>query len=121
MAMNKKEQAELAAAKREARLRELIVLQPRIPPDIPAPVSEGETRGFDFNAYGSFLTVTKYESTVSAHYALDAKGRRIGCGRQRSVELYSSRELALEAAKRELVWIAAEAIIEKVEQYERNH
>lgn len=122
MAMNKREQAELADAKREARLRELIVLQPRIPPDIPAPrQGENPTCGWKFNPYSNFITVVQCMSTSVMHCQLDSKGRHIGSGSQRSVALYSTRELALEAAKRELVWMAAEDITNKVEQYERNH
>ena len=121
MAMNKKEQAELAAAKREARLRELIVLQPRIPPDIPAPVEGKQTCGWKFNPYGNTLNVVRCLSTSAMHCQLDNKGRRVGSERRISAALYSTRELAFEAVKREIVWLAAEEIINKVEQYEQTH
>jgi hypothetical protein len=122
MAMNKAEKAALEAAQREARLRELIVLKPPILPDIPAPVSGGKAiRGYAFNVYSSHLNVGYYESTITGHYSLNEAGKRIGSGSQQVIALYSTRELAYEAAKIAAVWVAAQALLTKVEQYERNN
>jgi hypothetical protein len=125
MAMNKAEKAALEAAQDEARLRELFVLLPLIPPDIPAPGranGHASAEGWLASCHRSYsITVGKVRSTVSCHDNLTADGRKMGSGRQGAVALYSTKELAVEAAKRAHLWDFATGFLAKVKSYERNN
>lgn len=125
MAMNKAEKAALEAAQDEARLRALFVLLPLIPPDIPAPSHANgyeETVGYLGNCNGSYsISVSKIRSTVANHDNITEDGRKIGSGTQGARALYSTKALAVEAAKRQYLWRFARDFLDKVKCYERNN
>lgn len=125
MAMNKAEKAALEAAQDEARVRELFVLLPLIPPDIPAPSSANdhkETKGWLAGFNGNYsISVSRIRSTVASHDNITADGKNIGSGTQGARALYSTKELAVEAAKRAYLWRIAKELLEKVKHYERNN
>lgn len=125
MAMNKAEKAALEAAQDEARARALFVLLPLIPPDIPAPSSESnyeETVGYLASCNGNYsISVSRIRSTVASHDNITADGKKIGSGTQGARALYSTKELAVEAAKRAYLWRIAKEFLEKVKNYERNN
>jgi len=122
MAMNKAEKALLQAAQDELRMRELFALLPRIPPDIPAPTGSCQAiEGWSFNSHRNYMSVSRKYSTCSSHYTVDENGAKVGPGTQGSRALYSTKELAFEAMKRDYAWNAALKLLETVKLYERDN
>jgi hypothetical protein len=101
MAMNKKEQAEMAALKRKLAVASAFVRTPAVAKDLPPPDPVGRTEythGFDFNTYDK--STREYWSGCIFHYTSNPAGKKgYLSGSQRGIALYSTRLLALKALR----------------------
>lgn len=102
MAMNKKEQAEMAALRRAVLVAGAFVRTPSVRPDLPPPDRSGSgqkyTEGFNYNVH----TRAVYEAWSDSSY--QGRGRAPEDGKYRSasqnpVSLFSTRLLALQALR----------------------
>lgn len=114
MAMNKKEQAEMAALKRQLAVASAFVRTPAVEKDLPPPIpGEGNsghvTHGFNFNTYTQ--EVREYWSGAVATYSENPKAKKgYVSGSQGSTALYSTRLMALKALRHAVENEAAESL-----------
>lgn len=114
MAMNKKEQAEMAKLKQQLAVASAFVRTPAVEKDLPPPVSdEGNcghvTHGFNFNSYAQ--EVREYWSGAVTTYRENPKAKKgYVSGSQGGTALYSTRLLALKALRHEVENEAAESL-----------
>jgi hypothetical protein len=98
MALNKKEQAEMAALKREALLGRALRWTDPVPRDLPPPNSGVTvTQGWDFNAHCG--TVDKAWSSAVHHGRGEYQSKGRSSGSQNPRTLFSNEELALRACR----------------------
>lgn len=101
MAMNKKEQAEMAALKRQLAVASAFVRTPAVSEDLPPPTPDERhryTHGFSFNTYNK--NVSEYwSSSVSNHTENPEEKKGYISGSQGGIALYSTRLLALKALR----------------------
>lgn len=101
MAMNKKEQAEMADMRRELAEARALRYTPRVEPDLPAPrpLTGEKISGWDFNSYS--FEVKQAWSESFAHGNGPARDRRMTAS-QGAVPLYSTKLRALKAMRNEM-------------------
>jgi hypothetical protein len=117
MAMNKKEQAELADLKNSLRLAKALRWTEQVLKDVPPPTTYGkETSGFVFNAY-SFSVSAAWSSTVSHGIGSHAREGR-SSGSQNSISMYSTRLLALRGLRNAVEQESAKKLAEIDKQIE---
>lgn len=112
MAMNNKEQAEMAALKKQLAVASAFVRTPAVAKDVPPPEPSGKrdySHGFNFNAYNG--TTEEYWSSCNTHYTSNPVGKTgYISGRQEGIALYSTRLLALKALRHAVENEAAESL-----------
>ena len=103
MAMNKKEQAEMAALRRQVLVAGAFVRTPSVRPDVapPLPCRSGPeyTEGFDYNVHTKSVYAGWSASVVHGTGAAPKSGDRYHSASQNSAHLYSTRLLALRALR----------------------
>lgn len=102
MAMNKKEQAEMAELRKKLAIAKAFVRTLPVEKDVPVPLPSWESgkysHGFDFNSYNN--SIGEYWSSSVSHYTSNPIGKTgYISGSQRGVSLYSTRLLALKALR----------------------
>lgn len=117
MAMNKKEQAEMAEMEKNVRLAKALRWTDRVEKDIPAPSSFKSTSGFVFNSY--YLSVDPaWSESVSHGIGRSARDSRIS-GSQRAIAMFSTRLLALRGLRNAVESAAAEKLAAIDKEIER--
>lgn len=101
MAMNKKEQAEMAELKREAAINRALNWTQKIEPDLPTPSADDkDSSGFVFNAHNAHVQPA-WSTSVS--HGIGRPARMSGySASQRGIPMYSSHLLALRALRHEM-------------------
>lgn len=118
MAMTKKEQAVLAEAQREVKLHQLCVLLPPLEPDLPPPgscLSQPVTLGWQFNSHRNSQRVFPAMSDTVRHKLGSHDEKSQHGWSQKGIWLYSTRELATEAMKREVIRKTLNALLDNLE------
>lgn len=103
--MNKKEQAEFASLKRQLLEAKAFRLTEEVKPDIPAPVyGEKDKRGWHAHTFlnTSFSANPSLSSTINHGVGIDKYTVPPRTTTQRKINQYSTRLLALKAARNEL-------------------
>ena len=102
MAMNKKEQAEFAAAKKAVFVARVLNWTAPVETDVPAPASgrSGETTGFLFNEHGKPCVMYAISSSVGHGTSWDEAPKKTSSQGARA--MYSTRVLALKAMRHAL-------------------
>lgn len=112
MAMNKKEQAEMAALKKQLAVASAFVRTPAVEKDLPPPEFAATikyTHGFDINMHSK--SVLEYWSgSVSTHTENPEFKKGYMSGSQGGIALYSTRLLALKALRHAVENQAAESL-----------
>lgn len=98
MAMTKKEQKRLADLEDELRIAKAFRFTEAVEPDLPIPgmLSDGLSKGFDFNAYVSSHARVEKACSSSIHHSFGQDDSTTTQGARR---LYSTRLLALRAMR----------------------
>lgn len=117
MAMNKKEQAELAELKNSLRLAKALRWTEPVGKDVPPPHTFGEeASGFVFNAYSSSVSAA-WSSSGSHGIGSHTRESKYG-GSQNSISMFSTRLLALRGLRNAVELEAAQKLARIDEQIE---
>lgn len=126
MAMNKAERERMSALEKQLiierhnnRIAKALRYTDPVTPDLPPPEggSMGMTHGFDIYGYGIENKIEPVSSSSTSHYRYH-EGSRMG-GSQKSRHLFSTRLLALRAARNQVEEAAARRLAEIDAEIER--
>lgn len=108
MAMNKREQAELDAAKKAVVVARALNWSEPIAPDVPPPShSQKDTLGFAYNAHSECVLFAR---SSSVHHATSYDAMPTKTNSQRALSIYSTRLLALKAMRHSVELVCAEKL-----------